>query len=67
MVANERITSRQRLPNVRRAGDSTLSERQQRTREKFDKYENEPIQDEGDFANDDTKAHRKWLMGVWNR
>jgi len=36
-------------------------------REKFDKYENELIQDKGDFANDNTKAYRKWLIGVWNR
>ncbi|KAK0754455.1 hypothetical protein B0T18DRAFT_399203 [Schizothecium vesticola] len=67
MVATQRIKSRHRLPNVRRPGDSTLSERQQRTQEKFDKYEIETIQNEEDFTNDDTKAHRKWLMGIWNR
>lgn len=49
MVASQRITSRHRLPNVRRPGDSTLSERQQRTQEKFKKYQNETIQDEEDL------------------
>ncbi|KAF1955611.1 hypothetical protein CC80DRAFT_549302 [Byssothecium circinans] len=65
MVASLSITSSSRLPNVRRPV-SDLSDRQRLARAKFDKYRDAPV-DEDHFVNNDTKKHREWLMGIWNK
>ena len=63
-VINQRITSSGRLPNAKRP-ESDLLDRQQWSRAEFEKYRDEQV-DEDILVNEDTKAHRKWFMGIWN-
>jgi hypothetical protein len=63
MVFNSHIASAARLPNTRRP-DLDVSERQRLRRAKFERYRDAPIEEDL-LANDNTKKHREWLMGVW--
>jgi hypothetical protein len=41
-------------------------EQQQRSLEKVQRYLDAPVEEDG-LVNDDTKAHRQWLMRIWNK
>jgi hypothetical protein len=60
-----KIVSSARLPNARRP-DVVPSEQQLRSLEKVQRYLDAPVEEDG-LVNDDTKAHRQWLMGIWNK
>jgi hypothetical protein len=39
---------------------------QQRSLDKVQAYLNAPVEENG-LVNDNTKAHRQWLMRIWNQ
>jgi hypothetical protein len=61
----QKIVSSDRLPNTRRS-EFTLLERQQRSLGKVQRYLDAPVE-EDILVNDNTKAHRQWLMRIWNK
>jgi hypothetical protein len=54
-----------RLPHARRPVSVPLAQ-QQRSLDKIQRYLDTPVEEEGGLINDNTKAHRQWLMKIWN-
>jgi hypothetical protein len=61
----QQIVSSERLPNARRPEFMPL-EQQRKSLEKVRRYLDPPIEEDG-LVNGDTKAHRQWLMKIWNK
>ena len=61
----QKIVSSGRLPNAQHS-EFTLLERQQRSLGKVQRYLDAPVE-EDILVNDNTKAHRQWLMRIWNK
>jgi hypothetical protein len=62
---HQQLVSSDRLPNARRPERVPL-EQQQRSLEKNQRYSDIPVEEDG-LVNDETKAHRQWLMKIWNK
>jgi hypothetical protein len=60
------IFSSDRLPNARRPEPIDAEERTRRSLEKVRRYLDTPTVEDV-LVNEHTKAHRKWLMGRWNK
>lgn len=66
MVARtHRLISSGRLPNARPA-ECASSGQEQRSLEKVQRYLDAPVEEDV-LAKGDSKAHRQWLMRIWNR
>jgi hypothetical protein len=64
-ISYRKIVSLDRLSNARRP-ELMPSEQQQRSLEKVQRYLDAPVEEDG-LCKDDTKAHRQWLMRIWNK
>jgi hypothetical protein len=62
---HQKIVSSGRLPNGQHS-EFALLERQQRSLGKVQRYLDAPVE-EDILVNDNTKAHRQWLMRIWNK
>jgi hypothetical protein len=60
------IVSSGRLPNARRPEFVPL-EQQRRSLEKVQRYLDAPVVEEDGLVSDYTRAHRQWLMRIWNK
>lgn len=66
LAYQHQIVSSDRLPNARRPEPLDTEERKRRSLEKFRRYLDTPAEEDV-LVNDNTKAHRKWLIGRWNK
>jgi hypothetical protein len=65
LACQHHIVPSDRLPNARRPEPIDAEERKRRSLERVRRYLDTPAEDV--LVNDNTKAHRKWLMGRWNK
>ena len=66
LAYQHQIVSSDRLPNARRAEPIDAEELKRRSLEKVRRYLDTPTAEDV-LVNEHTKAHRKWLMGRWNK
>lgn len=66
LAYQHQIVSPDRLPNGRRPESTDAEERKRRGLEKVRSYLDTPTVEDV-LVNEHTKAHRKWLMGRWNK
>jgi hypothetical protein len=62
---HQQLVSLDRLPNAQRPECVPL-EQQQRSLKKIQRYPDIPVEEDG-LVNDNTKAHRQWLMKIWTK
>lgn len=66
LAYQHQIISSDRLPNARRPEPIDAEERKRRGLEKVRRYLDTPTVEDV-LVNEHTKAHRKWLIGRWNK
>jgi len=66
LAYQHQIVSSDQLPNARRPEPIDAEERKRRSLEKVRRYLDTPTVEDV-LVNEHTKAHRKWLMGRWNK